>query len=524
MGTSGMSWKLEVDEIARKRALARELGGADGVARQHNQGRQTVRERIEGLIDLNSFHELGAGAGASDYDDDGNLEHFSPANFVVGFGAIGGQRCVVGGEDFTLRGGSPNEAGLRKSVYAEEMACRYRVPLVRLHEGGGGSVAGAGGKTVGSPVHLPHRFRSVARALATVPVATAALGPVAGLPASRLVASHFSVMTKDTAQVLIAGPAVVKRALGEDLTKEELGSAKVHTRNGVVDNVAKDEADALAQIRRFLSYMPQNVWELTPRIDAADIGDDPERRDEELLSLIPRDRRKIYDPRALIRHVFDKDSFFEMTRYYGSGQITGFARLNGWVVGVLANDNRHYAGAMTADGASKYRRFVEKCEMFHIPIVSLVDEPGFMIGSESEKAGTIRVGTAAVLAAADCEIPWASVTVRKSFGVAQGAHYGNDAHVLTWPSAEMGPLPVEGGVAVAYGREIAAAEDPDARRLELEEMLARRQSPFPRAESFSVHEMIDPRDTRPELCQWIEWVQPLLADQLGPRRFPYRAG
>ena len=140
MGTSGMSWKPEVDEIARKRALARELGGADGVARQHNQGRQTVRERIEGLIEPNSFHELGAGAGASDYDDDGNLEHFSPANFVVGFGDIGGQRCVVGGEDFTLRGGSPNEAGLRKSVYAEEMACRYRVPLVRLHEGGGGSV------------------------------------------------------------------------------------------------------------------------------------------------------------------------------------------------------------------------------------------------------------------------------------------------------------------------------------------------------------------------------------------------
>jgi acetyl-CoA carboxylase carboxyltransferase component len=519
-----MSWEKEVEEIARKRDLAKQLGGPKGVSRQHNQGRQTIRERIDGLVDPGGFHEMGAGAGASEYDENGEIESFSPANFIVGFGEIDGRRCVVGGEDFTLRGGSPNEAGLRKSVYAEEMATRYRTPLIRIHEGGGGSVAGAGGKTVGSPVHLPHRFKSVARALATVPVATAALGPVAGLPASRLVASHFSVMTKDTAQVLIAGPAVVKRALGEDLTKEELGSAKVHTRNGVVDNVAKDEADALAQIRRFLSYMPDNVWSAPPRLNPEDIDDNPERRDEALMSLIPRDRRKIYDPRALIAHVVDKDSFFEMTRYYGSGQITGFARMNGWVVGILANDNRFYAGAMTADGALKYRRFVEICEMFHIPVISLVDEPGFMIGSESEKAGTIRFGTAAVLAAADCIIPWASVVVRKSFGVAQGAHYGTDAHVLTWPSAEMGPLPVEGGVAVAYGLEIAAADDPDARRKELEEMLAKRQSPFPRAESFSVHEMIDPRDTRPELCRWIEWVQPIIQDQLGPRGFPYRAG
>ena len=514
-----MSWEREVREIEAKRKLALEQGGPAGVGRQHNAGRMTIRERIDKLIDPGSFHEMGAGAGAAERNPDGSIESFSPANFILGFGDINGRRAVVGGEDFTLRGGSPNEAGLRKSLYAEELACQYRVPLIRLHEGGGGSVTGAGGKTVGTPPYTPPRFQSVARAMATVPVATAALGPVAGLPASRLVASHFSVMSRKTAQVLIAGPAVVKRALHEDKTKEELGGAKVHTRNGVVDNIANDEEDAFAQIRRFLDYMPPSVWALPERRDS---DDDPNRQDEALLSLIPRDRRQIFDARKMIDMILDKGSFFEMARDFGRGQIIGLARMSGQPVGVLANDGRYYAGAMTAAGAQKVRRFVEICQTFHLPIISLVDEPGFMIGSESERLGAIRYGTATVLTVASCTVPWASVIVRKSYGVAQGAHYGPDAYVLAWPSAEMGALPVEGGVAVAFGRDIAAAEDPEARRLELEELMAERTRPNARAESFSMHELIDPRETRPRLSAWIEWIQPLLPGLVGPVSFPVR--
>ncbi len=515
-----MSWQREAEEIEEKRALAREQGGADSVARQHSRGRLTVRERIEKLIDEGSFRELGPGAGGAERDGDGKLTSFTPANFVLGFGAIDGRRCVVGGEDFTVKGGTPNASGLRKSVYAEELACRYKVPLVRLHEGGGGSVAGSGSGPVGSPVFEPPRFQSVARAMGAVPVATAALGPVAGLPASRLVAAHFSVMTKENAQVLVAGPAVVERALGQKLSKEELGGAEIHTTNGVVDNLAKDEADALNQVRRWLSYLPQNVWELPP---SADPDDERGRRAEKLLSIVPRDRRKVYDMYKLLEGVLDRGSFFEITRRYGRGQITGFGRLNGRPLGIMANDCRHYAGAMTAQGAQKVRRFVETCETFHLPIVSFVDEPGFMIGAEAERAGTIRYGTATVLAVSDCSVPWASVVVRKSFGVASAAHYGPDAYVLAWPSAEVGALPVEGGVAVAFGREIAAAPDPDARRRELEEEMTARLSPFPRAESFAVHDLIDPRETRPALCDWIEWVQPLLPDLLGPTRFFMRS-
>ncbi len=520
-----MNWDRQIDEIHSKRKLARELGGAENVARQHAKDRLTVRERIDLLVDAGSFREQGMGAGVSERDEKGKLKAFSPANFVLGFAGINGRSCVIGGEDFTLQGGSPNAAGLRKSIYAETLALKFRLPLIRVHEGGGGSVTGAGGKggtsaPVGTPVYEPHRFRSVARTLGAVPVVAAALGPVAGLPASRLVASHFSVMTEKTGVVLVAGPAVVQRALGESLTKEELGGAAVHTRNGVVDNAVSDEEDAMAQIRRFLGYMPQNAWELSPVVDCAD----PINRCEDALAgIVPSDRRKPYDMRKLIDLVVDESSFFETGRRFGPGQIVGYARLGGHAVGVLGNDSRYYAGSMTADGSRKVRRLVEICETFNLPVVSFVDEPGFMIGSEAERLGTIRAGTAAVLAVADCDIPWASVVVKKSYGVAAAAHYGNNAYVLAWPSAEMGALPVEGGVAVAFGRQIAAAEDPDAMRRELEDDMAARQSPFPRTESFAMHEMIDPRETRPLLCEWAARTRPVLESLRGASRFPMRS-
>ncbi len=516
-----MSWEVETEEIQRRRELALGQGGADAIAKQHSQNRLTVRERIEHLLDPDSFEEVGPAAGAPHHDADGNLVGFDPANFVLGFGKVAGRRIVVGGEDFTLRGGSPSPAGLRKSVYAEELAVQYRLPLVRLHEGSGGSVGGTGGKgaSLPGPVNTPARFRSVARALATVPVASAALGAVAGLPAGRLVASHFSVMSKRTAQILTAGPAVVERAMGEKKTKDELGGWRVHTKNGTVDNGAEDEAACIAEIRRFLAYMPGNIYELAPVQSCSDPAD---RCDQNLLEVVPRNRRQAFEMRSIIASVLDTDSFFEMGRGYGRSQITGLARLNGQTVGVWANDCKFLAGSMTADGAQKARRFMELCETFSLPIVSLVDEPGFMIGSQAEREATIRHGAAAVLTAAMTTVPWASVMIRRSFGVAQAAHYGPEGYVLAWPSAESGPLPVEGGVAVAFRREIEAAPDPDARRRELEEQLAAKQSPFPRAEALGVHDLIDPRQTRPELCRWLDRVQPLLPSLLGPSGFSVR--
>ncbi|SLN77194.1 acyl-CoA carboxylase subunit beta [Oceanibacterium hippocampi] len=516
-----MSWDEEAGRIAARRLAAKAQGGEDAVRRQHEKGRLTIRERIAGLADAESFREHGPGAGSAETAPDGTVR-FTPANYVTGLAEIDGRRIAVAGEDFTLKGGSPNAAGLRKSIYAEHLAMQYRVPLVRFLEGGGGSVAGAGkgpAGPVGDPVFNAPRFRSIADVLSEVPVVSAALGPVAGFPAARLVASHFSVMTRKTAQVLIAGPAVVKRALGHDLDKEALGGAAVHGRNGVVDNVVDDEAAAFDQIRRFLGYLPSNIDERAPRIAT----DDPSgRREEKLLNAVPRERRKAFDMRIILRAVLDRDNFFEIGPGYGRGIITGLGRIAGQPLAVLGNDCRFYAGAMTADGARKLRKMVEIADLFHLPIVSFVDEPGFMIGPDAEAAATIRAGTAAVAAVAQSVVPWATVIVHKSFGVAAAAHYGPDGHVLAWPSAAVGALPVEGGVAVAFHREIAAAEDPDARRKELEDALAARQSAFPRAESFAFHDLIDPRETRPALADWVEWIQPRLKTLTGPVRFGYR--
>lgn len=516
-----MSWEKEVEEIRKRRELAKTMGGEEGIARQHSYGKLTIRERIDLIADENSFKETAPMAGAPIYDDDGNMIGYEPANYVIGLANVGGRRVAVGGEDFTQRGGSPNESGLRKSVYCEEIALEYKIPLIRLMEGGGGSVRGSSGKgrSMGSPAWTTNRFWSVGQVLAEVPVCCAALGSVAGLPAARLVASHFSVMTKENAQVIIGGPKLVERALGQAITKEDLGGPQVHLKNGVVDNLAEDEEDAFNQIKTFLSYLPQNVWEEPPVVRTDDPAD---RAEEELLSIIPRDRRKPFNIRKLIKLVVDKGSFFEMGRKYGPGQVTGLARIDGFPVGIFSNDCHFYAGSMTADGAMKVRRFLDMCNMFHIPVVSLVDEPGFMIGPESEAAGTIRHGTAALIAATQSVVPWASVVIRKSYGVAAAAHFGRKSYTMTWPSAEQGALPLEGGVALAFSKEIAAAPDPEAKRKELEEMMAARQSPFGGAENFSVYDLIDPRETRAKLAEWLDWSWPKIKLLLGINATTYR--
>jgi acetyl-CoA carboxylase carboxyltransferase component len=517
-----MSWQREVEGIEQRRQHALAQGGHEAVARQHAQGRLTIRERITGLVDAESFREQGPIAGHSETDEHGELRTFTPANYLLGFAKIDGRPCVVGGEDFTLRGGSPTSAGLRKSVLVEELACRYRLPLIRFLEGGGGSVprgSGKGEHGSGEAVNAPPRFMSIMQVMGLVPVVSAALGPVAGLPAARLVASHFSVMTKDTAQVMIGGPALVERAFGRAISKEDLGGAQVHQHSGVVDNVAEDEAGVFTQIRRFLSYLPTNVWEAAPVVPCAD---DRNRQEAELIAIVPRNRRRVYPMRRVVAGVVDRDSFFELAPLYGPSQITGLARLNGQPVGILANDPAWYAGAMTAAGAQKVRKLIDLCDTFHLPIVSLVDEPGFMIGPEAEQAATIRYGTATLFAVMQSTVPWVSVIIRKVYGVAGAAHFGPGGMVFAWPSAESGALPLEGGVAVAYRREIAAAPDPEARRRELEEQIAGQRSPYARAEAFGVHDLIDPRHTRPVLCDWIDWIQPQLQTHRGPRAYTIR--
>jgi methylmalonyl-CoA decarboxylase subunit alpha len=287
----------------------------------------------------------------------------------------------------------------------------------------------------------------------------------------------------------------------------------------VVDNVAADEEDALRQIRTFLSYLPSSVYEAAPRAACEDPSD---RTEEELLSIVPRERRRPYKVRRVIQLVVDRGSFFEVAAGYGRTQVTGFARVAGQPLGVIANDPMIYAGGMSADGARKIRRFVETCDAFHLPVLSFVDEPGFLIGPEAEAAGTIRYGMEAMFAVLQSRVPWISIVVRKSFGVAQGIHYGPGATVVAWPSMMSGALPVESGVQLAFKKEIERAPEPAARRRQLEDEMFAAQSVFPRAEEFGVHHLIDPRTTRPLLCRWVEDVQPELRQALGPRSYTLR--
>ena len=510
-----MSWEPELEELRRREELAKRMGGEERVARQHASGRLTVRERIERLFDPGSFHETGAIAGKATYGDEGELEEFLPANMVVGQGRIGARRAVVQGDDFTVRGGAADAAIWQKMVFAERMAHDLRLPLVRLVDGtgGGGSVKSL--EEMGfTYVPFVPGFELTAANLSRVPVVAAALGPVAGLGAMRVVASHFSVIAEGTAQLFVAGPPVVAAAMGEAPDKEQLGGARAQARAGAVDNIARDEDDALDQLRRFLSYLPGSVWDIPPVVESSD---PPERREQELLAIVPRDRRKPYDVRRILELVFDAGSVFELGRSFGGPAVTALARLGGRPVGVAASDPKHYGGGLTADASEKLTRFVDLCDQFRLPFVNFVDQPGFVIGTEAERRGTIRRGTRAMVAVYQASVPAVSVLVRKVFGVAGAAH-GNHSQLnlrYAWPSGDWGSLPIEGGIEAAYRRDLEAAEDPVALRAEIEERLNAVRSPFRTAERFGVEEIIDPRDTRPLLCDWAERAHELVAHEAG---------
>ncbi len=509
-----MSWKPEVDEINRRKELAQKMGGDEAVARHLKAGKLTARQRIAKTLDQASFKEIGALTGAAKYDEHGNLIEFTPANVVIGSGRVDNRRVVVSAEDFTVRGGSSEATIPDKWIWAETLALEMRMPLIRLVDTAGGSVKLL--EKMGATKLPGYKDWKLVDILGIVPVASAALGSVAGLGAARVVASHFSMMVRETSQAFAADPPVVVRATGEELTKEELGGYKIHARgSGVVDNEADSEEDAFRQIRTFLSYLPSSVYQVPPRRECED---NPKRREEALLSIVPRNRKRTYDPRRLLSLVFDSDSLFEIGRHQGPSVVSMLGRLNGYPVGVMINDTRFFGGGMDAKAAEKVLRFVDMCDTFHLPIVNFVDQPGVVVGLSAEKAGTIRLAVRALQAIAQSKVPWVAMILRRAFGVA-GSYYGrhHDLNLrYAWPSGIWGSLPIEGGVYAAYKRDIESSADPEARRQELEAHYDQLQSPFRTAERFGIHDIIDPRDTRPLLCDWVEQAYQVIPEQLGP--------
>jgi acetyl-CoA carboxylase carboxyltransferase component len=556
LGAGGWGPLLAEAATLRSLALARFAPeSADpGVVRQRARGKLTCRERIDLMLDEGTFREVGSLAGFATHDADGAVVDFTPANHVGGWGKVEGRTAVVCADDFTSRGGHADGSIGAKSGYLDRLSLDLRCPSIRLLDGssGGGSVAAmvpqqqragesaaqesAGAIAPGRPrvaggggSFLPGHLGSTlfAEQLACVPVVNLLLGSVVGLGAAKAVLGHFSVMVRDTAQLFVAGPPVVAHAVGYEISKEELGDWRVHCANGSVDNLADSEADAVAQARRFLSYLPSSAWEPPPAVPL-DWADPADRREEELSAIIPRKRATTFDMRRAIRLMADRESFFEIGSLWGDDQITGFVRFGGHPMGVIASDSRHVnGGALTAKGCEKLKRHLDLCDLFHLPLLNLVDNPGFAVGREHEVAGTIRKGGEWMIAFAQVTIPIFTVIMRRSFGVAGNNWATPQSRIgarVVWPSADVGGIPPEGGIEAAYKRQLAEAADPAALRAEINARIESARGPIGPLNRFQMEEMIDPRDTRPLVCDWAENAARIVSQRarLGPRALGFR--
>lgn len=508
-----MSWQPELDELRKRKAFAKEMGGPEKVAKHRSHGKLPVRDRLAALLDPDTFREIGSLAGKAEYEN-GELKSFVAANFIYGTGRIDQRKVVVGGDDFTIRGGAADASIKGKQVHAEQIANSLRLPMVRLVDGTGG----------GGSVKMLERYgytyvpanpawNYVVDNMSVVPVVAACMGSVAGLGAARVVTSHFSILVEPTAQLFTAGPPVVKFATGENLSKEELGGAQIHRKSGAVDVVVSSEQEAFSHIRRFLSYMPSNVFQ-TPPVQACD--DPVDRREEKLLSAVPRNRRQPVRIRPVMAAIFDADSVFELARY-GGPVVTALARLDGHPVGVIASDPFAGGGVLTVEGADAMIRLVDLCQTFHLPVVVLTDQAGIAVGTHAEQRATIRYAARAVAAVYQATVPTAEIIIRRCFGVGGAGMTNRHSFVqrYAWPSGDWGSLPVEGGVEAAYRSELEASDDPQALLEEVRGRLEALRSPFRTAENFGVEEIIDPRETRPLLCDWVRDAYALLPTQLG---------
>ncbi len=493
-----MEMRDELEKLWRRREEALQMGGPEKVARQHTQGKLTARERISLLMDPGTFQEYGLLATHQSHRPQ-MLGKKTPADGVItGFGRIDGRQAGVIAEDFTVLGGSEGMTHFLKKLRMVELATQERVPLVWLLDGSGARAE----EFIGEGLPAVFHHLKVARMSGIAPQVGVVMGPCAG--DSALVGSllEFIIMVEGTGMMAAGGPPVVLRATGEVVSKENLGGAGIHcVISGVADNPARDDSEAIAMVKRYLSYLPSSAWDYPPSTPPED---DPDRADEELLQILPSNPRKPYDMKKIIQSVVDRGSFFEIKPLFAPMMITGFARLDGHPVGIVANQPMVYAGAITAKAAQKERRFIDLCASYHVPLVFLVDVPGVMTGSQSEKEGALRCGLAVAYSLAWADVPKITVVIRKAFGFGGCAMCGYGAKqtlTLAWPTADFGSIPSDSGVLAAHAGELSASEDPETMREMLEETYRDYCGPYPAAALFNVDDVIDPRETRPRIIK-----------------------
>jgi propionyl-CoA carboxylase beta chain len=495
-----------VDEkIKRLRELDEQAklgGGQKRIEEQHSKGKLTARERIELLLDSGSFNELDRFVVHQCTEFGISEKKFLGDGVVTGYGTIDGRLVYVFSQDFTVFGGSLGEMFAKKACKLMDLALKTGAPVIGLNDSGGARIQEGVASLAG---YGDIFFRNVITS-GVIPQISAIMGPCAGGAVYSPALTDFIIMVDKTSHMFITGPDVVKAALGQEVTFEELGGAMVHSQtSGVAHFIAKDEQQCIQIIKKLLSYLPSNYLEDPPTTQPTD---DPNRTDETLAHIIPDDPDKPYDVKEIITRIIDNGEFFEIQPLWAQNIVIGFARLNGKTAGIVANQPAHYAGALDINSSMKAGRFIRFCDCFNIPIVTFVDVPGFLPGSEQEHDGIIKHGSKLLYAYCEATVAKITVILRKDYGgaydVMGSKHSGADIN-YAWPTAEIAVMGPHGAINIIFRKEIAEATDPEQKRTELvSEYRQKFASPYIAAQKGYVDEVIEPAQTRPKLISALE--------------------
>jgi acetyl-CoA carboxylase carboxyltransferase component len=494
-----------LNELNQHREQIQQGGGTARIEAQHAKGKRTARERLACLLDEGTFQEIDPYM-AHRHSDFGMDQQQHPGDSViVGFGKMDGRKVAVYAQDFTVLGGSFSEVQGQKVAKIMDMALDSGVPVIGLNDSVGARIQ----EGVYSLAAYSELFWRNTQASGVIPQISVMLGPCAGGSVYSPGLTDFVIMTRGLSHMFITGPDVIKTVTGEEVDVETLGGAEAHSsQSGVAHFVANDEDDACQLTRRLLSYLPSNNVELPPHVEPSD---DPVRADPVLDTLVPPEGSQSYDIREAIRRIFDRDSFLEVQAQYAPNAVVGFTRLNGDVVGVIANQPAYLAGVLDINASDKIARFVRFCDAFNIPLVTFVDCPGFMPGSVQEHGGIIRHGAKIVYAYSEATVPKIAVVARKAFGgayIVMSSKYIRTDIVYAWPTAEIAVMGAEGAVNILYRKRLADMPDAQAAQARfIAEFKEQFGSPYAAAASGHIDDVILPSETRAKLIMALSFLR-----------------
>jgi acetyl-CoA carboxylase carboxyltransferase component len=493
------------EELLRRRGAARQGGGPKAIEQQHAKGKLTARERIDRLLDPGSFQEVDPYIAHRHTAFGLDQKRFPGDSVVAGFGRIDGRKVAVAAQDFTVVGGSFSEVQAQKVCKVLDMAIGSGVPFVALNDSVGARIQ----EGVWGLAGYSELFWRNTQASGVIPQISVMLGPCAGGSVYSPGLTDFIIMTERISHMFITGPQVIETVTGEEVDFDTLGGAQTHASvSGVAHFLATDEDTALTTTRRLLSYLPSNNVEPPPRVEPTD---DPTRADPALDTLVPPEESQSYDIREAITCIFDLGSFFEVHARFAPNAVAGFGRLHGEVVGVIANQPAHLAGALDINASDKIARFVRFCDAFNIPLVTFVDCPGFMPGTVQEHGGIIRHGAKIVYAYSEATVPKIAIVTRKAYGgayIVMSSKYIRTDLVYAWPTAEIAVMGAEGAVNILYRKRLADVENPEEVRAQfVGEFREQFGSPYAAAASGHVDDVILPSETRVKLIAALDFLR-----------------